>query len=641
MTEHKQSNRIAIYVFHDPQGIVDRYVMYYLSELKKYVSRIVVVANGIVSAEGRARLEEVATDVFVRENKGFYASGYREGIAYVGWENLKQYQEVILTNDSLMGPVRSFGEMFEIMSDNQEIDFWGISKHSLIQSALWGNPYGCIPEHILASFLVFRRRFLDSAELKRFCEEIPDYAFLEEVTGKFESVFTRKFSDLCYRWTVYLNNPEDDELTDYPLMYLPRRAVEKRACPVFLRKSFYQPQDYLLNNTTGESTFELFSYLKNNTKYDTDMILENIIRTCHQSDIARTLGLIYVLPQSVRLHPGMDTSSSVALVMHLYYMDLINESALYAASMPEYADIIITTPYEENVATIKNAFSSLSNQIDIRVIENRGRDVSALLVGAADVVNRYKYVAFYHDKKTRQVNPGTVGMSFSYKLSEGLLASKCYVHNVLHTFEKNTHLGMLSPLPPDHGIYFNVLGNEWGSNYENSLLLAAEMELHVPISKDKPPVAPLGTVFWFRSAAMKALFKRSWKYEDFPPEPNGSDGTLLHAIERLYPFFAQEEGYYSAYVVSDRFASLEIGNLLHYVAGFGKVAMSHNIFGSGGNTLDVVDNMLTVAMNKTNHIGEKLRRIGKLLLPKRCYELLARIRSESIEKMKYRLDQSK
>ena len=44
---------------------------------------------------------------------------------------------------------------------------------------------------------------------------------------------------------------------------------------------------------------------------------------------------------------------------------------------------------------------------------------------------------------------------------------------------------------------------------------------------------------------------RDWSYEDFPPEPepSKSGGTILHAIERLWPQFAADAGYTSAWVM--------------------------------------------------------------------------------------------
>ena len=72
-------------------------------------------------------------------------------------------------------------------------------------------------------------------------------------------------------------------------------------------------------------------------------------------------------------------------------------------------------------------------------------------------------------------------------------------------------------------------------------------------------------MFWFRPKAMKLLFDKDWKYEDFPPEPNGIDGTLLHAIERIYSYIVQESGYYPAWVMSERNAGMEMCNLYYMI----------------------------------------------------------------------------
>ena len=63
---------------------------------------------------------------------------------------------------------------------------------------------------------------------------------------------------------------------------------------------------------------------------------------------------------------------------------------------------------------------------------------------------------------------------------------------------------------------------------------------------------------------MKKIFEYPWTYEDFPAEPTGqNDGNVLHAIERIYPFVAQDAGYYSGWLLTDAFARLEITNLTY------------------------------------------------------------------------------
>lgn len=99
--------------------------------------------------------------------------------------------------------------------------------------------------------------------------------------------------------------------------------------------------------------------------------------------------------------------------------------------------------------------------------------------------------------------------------------------------------------------------------------------MKVKIHEEKGLIAPLGSTFWFRPAAMRALFEKGWAYEDFPPEPLGGDGTISHAIERSYAYVAQSAGYFSAWLFSDRFARIELTNLAFYTRELTRVVALH------------------------------------------------------------------
>ena len=99
----------------------------------------------------------------------------------------------------------------------------------------------------------------------------------------------------------------------------------------------------------------------------------------------------------------------------------------------------------------------------------------------------------------------------------------------------------------------------------------------MPMDEKHPPMAPFGSSFWFRTAAMKPLFEKQWTYDDFPQEPfQATDGSILHAIERIYPYAVQEAGYYSAMLMTTDYAAIDIGNLTYYAQGY-----VHACFDSG------------------------------------------------------------
>jgi len=91
--------------------------------------------------------------------------------------------------------------------------------------------------------------------------------------------------------------------------------------------------------------------------------------------------------------------------------------------------------------------------------------------------------------------------------------------------------------------------------------LAYDLGLKAPVARDVSPVCPLGGAFWFRPAALARIFEHGFAYADFPEEPVPIDGTLLHAFERVYPYVCQDAGYFPAYVLTDRAARTELGNL--------------------------------------------------------------------------------
>ena len=53
---------------------------------------------------------------------------------------------------------------------------------------------------------------------------------------------------------------------------------------------------------------------------------------------------------------------------------------------------------------------------------------------------------------------------------------------------------------------------------------------------------PVGSMFWMRAAALEPIVALGLDWADYPPEPVAYDGTLLHALERLFPLVAESRG---------------------------------------------------------------------------------------------------
>lgn len=555
----KDSKRLLIYFFYDKQGIVDDYVLFMLEKMKPFCNKICFVSNGELTKKSKEDVEVLIDDLIERENRGFDVWAYKEALEYYGFDTIENYDEVVLMNFTIMGPISSLESMFDDMN-SRDLDFWGITKYHMYPENPYEIEYGCIPEHIQSHFIAIRNKMLKSKDFKSYWLNMPSIKSYIDAVSKHEAIFTRKFADLGYNWDVYVDTSDMEGFSVYPLLEYPLKLLKEKNCPIFKRRMFFHEHYATLNSIVGRSAKEFLDYIKENEIYDESLIWNNLLRTQNLSDIKDALNLNYVLPSKFQYAKN---ETKVCLVAHLYFTDMVGYCFDYFSNMPEGTGFLITTDKEEKKTVIENYIkdNNISYDCTVIVIENRGRDVSALLVGANEFIRKYDLVCFMHDKKVSQLKWGCSGYEFAERCFINMLGTKEYVNNIIDLFTKEKFLGVLYPLPPYHAEFNGLMGNQWGPNYQITSEVAEILDVNVNIDGEKEVIAPLGTMFWFRTKALKKMLDYRWTYEDFPEEPNNIDGTVLHAIERLYCYTAQDAGFYSASVMMDDYAQTEITNL--------------------------------------------------------------------------------
>lgn len=564
---HKQ--RLGIYCFYDKYGHAASFIKTFLDDLMNNLDDLVVVVNGQLSDQARQLFSEYTKTIIVRENKGLDVAAYKQAILTLGWEKLESYDEVICLNDTVMGPVYPFREMFACM-DRKDVDFWGITAYA-------GETVDKeqIPTHLQAYWHAYRRSLVSSPAFHEYWETMPLWKDYAEVTRKHEMTFTKHFTDLGFTWASYIDWRKYQGYSSYPLLYMPMQIVRDDRCPIFKRRSFFVDYSAYFDQTAGQPALDLYEYLRDHTDYDVDMIWDAILPSYNIDDIRKAMHLDYVLP-SQAINPQTHDRPRSAFIYHVYFMDLLEDTCHYIASLPEETDLYITST-EDKIPQIREYMQQhgISHQATFIPVINRGRDVSALLVAACPVVlsGKYDVIGFAHDKKSSQNQEnghhGTESQGFAYKLMENTLGSEAYVKNILTLFAENPRLGQVAPPPPYHALYFaHTIPHDWGANYEiTKELLEDRLGIHVPLSPTKPTASAMGSCYWFRVEALKPLFEYGWKYEDFLPEGQmGEDGTISHAIERANGYICQSRGYYPAWVLSDRYARIEVDSLFYTAA---------------------------------------------------------------------------
>lgn len=228
-------------------------------------------------------------------------------------------------------------------------------------------------------------------------------------------------------------------------------------------------------------------------------------------------------------------SGAYAVAAHLFYPDAAHDLA-QALTVRESIDIYITIP---NNTALKD-FQYISTQFPrsfIMTVENSGRDIYPFLKIMPDILcNNYAWVCKIHSKKSTHLADGLL---WRRQLFNALLGG-LHLRNgkITHSgIQKNKKYGILGPKN-------SILKMDDASIIINNHHVMDMALSRVGIEEDIRNFSFVaGSMFWFKPDALRKLSEASFKESDFGPELGRIDGTLAHAIERIFGIVARDAGY--------------------------------------------------------------------------------------------------
>jgi lipopolysaccharide biosynthesis protein len=246
----------------------------------------------------------------------------------------------------------------------------------------------------------------------------------------------------------------------------------------------------------------------------------------------KTKSLALPLSRAIDLQTG---NPRVAVVLHLFYLELATEIASYLANIPLPFDLYISTDTKEKKrAALAHQLCKLAKHTDIRIVPNRGRDIAPKLITFAAEYGKYDLLLFIHSKQSLF---DSALADWRKVIFEQLLGNRTIVENTLGLFNAFPNLGMIAPSHFEP-ILFAV---NWGPNWKGANRLATRMGLK--LDRSAPLDFPSGSMFWARPQALMPLIKLNFSHNDFEPENGQTDGALGHQIERLFYFSCEKAGY--------------------------------------------------------------------------------------------------
>lgn len=228
--------------------------------------------------------------------------------------------------------------------------------------------------------------------------------------------------------------------------------------------------------------------------------------------------------------------TELAVQAHIFYTDLAEEIIYELNKIPYKFDCYISTDTDEKADILKNIFKekSKAENVYVEVFANRGRDMLPFITQILKVIENYKYVCHIHSKKTLT---NTVGEGWRKYLFKHLFGNEKNICGIFDIFE-NTNTGIIFPKTFEGMVPAAV----WGSNLENTKNLLKKMNIDIMLPENHL-IFPVGNMFWAKTKAVKQIFEHCSNKDDYALEAGQVDGTIAHAIERLWVYIAEYNGY--------------------------------------------------------------------------------------------------
>ena len=247
------------------------------------------------------------------------------------------------------------------------------------------------------------------------------------------------------------------------------------------------------------------------------------------------LGHAWLEATRTALHPVPAADRRPCAVIHLWYPDLLDEFAAALRSSGVAWRLVITTADERQVL-VRERVAQLGLDAEIAVFENRGRDILPFL----HVVNRLldegvTTVLKLHGKRSSHRQDGEI---WRRDLLDKLLAPE-RAQRIVAAFRDDAMLGLVHA----EG-HLQPLDYYWGANQANVDYLTRRIGIPAPQVEHDSFVA--GSMFWLRPAALRQLLDAHLEVADFDTEAGQLDGTLAHAVERVFSLAVAAGGFTTA-----------------------------------------------------------------------------------------------
>ncbi|WP_349431730.1 glycosyltransferase [Methylomarinum sp. Ch1-1] len=234
---------------------------------------------------------------------------------------------------------------------------------------------------------------------------------------------------------------------------------------------------------------------------------------------------------------------SIAVILHLSDAELWDELCVSLSAIARKFDLYVTTLEGKNDSLI-DEISNRFPESHVYQVRNKGRDILPFLTVYREIqALGYDLILKLHCSPAMQMNIDGSAEQWRGLAMRSLVQWQKRVDDIIELFEADSKLGIFAP--------FGYLNRTLSGDVNFPIIQRLIPGIDKKAFDKSGFVFPAGSMFWFRPAALESLLALNLNAEAF--ENEAGDGTLVHAVERLFGVLCRSSGY----TITDRLPKLD------------------------------------------------------------------------------------
>ena len=160
------------------------------------------------------------------------------------------------------------------------------------------------------------------------------------------------------------------------------------------------------------------------------------------------------------------------------------------------------------------------------------------LIQMKNKIKKYKYICHIHTKKSLFID---IGENWRNYLYNNLLGNENIILEILSEFENNDKLGF--SFPENYYKALLLFGEKLSNKNKVLMKYLLNKLFKFKLNIGTKIEFPIGNMFWARVNSIYQIFNEDFSNE-IPKELGQKDGTLMHAIERIWLYLVKLNGFY-------------------------------------------------------------------------------------------------